>query len=277
MRVANVIGCMWLLLAAGDAGAAPAAAARHVLVLPGGPAPESETGQGNIRFVGADSALIRYRGVTILSDLAPTVEALPAPDVVLLSRFEQGQVERLLWHKIGRDVPIVASERSAVALRAAGFTRLYPLPIWQSLLLKKGQARLRLTALPERPGVAGGRTGNGDVNLMLDFGGAGAGASRPWRLYISGETLPPDEWLDLARRLPGADLVLLHAGDSRLLAVLADGEDPGRGRRMARLIAPAPGDDAHAPAPFPVKLGRWRGMVAYQPPGTAYVFTRPSR
>ncbi|MES2742710.1 MAG: hypothetical protein V4754_17435 [Pseudomonadota bacterium] len=280
MNLTNLIGAMCMALGGAAALAAPAAVARYELNVPAGAAHAG--GAGRLQFIGAASVLIRYRGITLLTDPDAMPATLPGPDLVLLSRDDARQLERLLQSKVERKTPIVATEQVAARLRAGGFTRLYPLQTWDALLLKKGAARLRLTAMPGRPNGALGASRAAGLNAMLDFGAGQPGPLAPWRprlrpplrLYISGEALLPDDVRDLARRLPGADLALLDAGGTRLLGVLADGEGVGPGRHLARLIAPAAGVDVGGPPlaslERALKLGGWQGGFSHQRPGAAY-------
>jgi L-ascorbate metabolism protein UlaG (beta-lactamase superfamily) len=249
----------WCILAPAAVAQAPTGADNYTLTLPTNNAPEAEPGSGSVQFIGTATVLIRYQGLTILTDpnflhrgdkvhlgygltaerlTNPAIEldALPPIDLVILSHMHEDHFDRLVQQKLRRDVPIVTTPQASRRLEQLGFTRRYPLKRWDSLTVRKGMARLRITAMPGRHGPRGVAVLLPQVNgSMLDFeqGPAGAG----YRIYISGDTMVYDDIADIPKRFPDIDLALLHLGGTRLLGikVTMDGDD---GVRMLQIIAP---------------------------------------
>ncbi|MGV7210925.1 hypothetical protein ACLB1G_24085 [Oxalobacteraceae bacterium A2-2] len=201
---------------------------RHALELPAaahGAGPGTAAGQ--LRLPGQGLALIEYQGLRILA-LAADAEAYgadavrewPEADAVLLTPPAPGRYGGLMplagWAGLVT-LPVIVSES---ALRQAGAVlpsgaraRLYPLQLWDALQLRKGKARLRVTAMAGAPGSVepGG--------FLLDFG-SGRGA---YRIYVGCAPLEAGEQAALAARLPGADLALLPNGDTPRVLALARG------------------------------------------------------
>jgi L-ascorbate metabolism protein UlaG (beta-lactamase superfamily) len=249
----------WCLLAPASVAQGPTRADNYTLSLPTDNAPQAEPGTGSVQFIGTATVLIRYQGLTILTDpnflhrgdkvhlgygltaerlTNPAIEldALPPIDLVVLSHMHEDHFDRLVQQKLRRDVPIVTTPQASQRLEQLGFTRRYPLKRWDSLTVLKGAARLRITAMPGRHGPRGVALLLPQVNgSMLDFEQSSAGPA--YRIYISGDTLVYDDITDIPKRFPDIDLALLHLGGTSLLGikVTMDGAD---GVRMLQIIAP---------------------------------------
>jgi len=74
------------------------------------------------------------------------------------------------------------------------------------------------------------------IGSMLDFSAGNQG--RPYRMYISGDTMVYDDIRDIPRRYPDVDLALLHLGGTRILGVMTVTMDGKDGVRMLQIIAP---------------------------------------
>lgn len=241
---------------------APCAAAQdnYTLTLPeSAPAPPQEDGAGTVRYIGTATVLIRYQGLTILTDpnflprgervhlgygataerlTAPAEQlgALPAPDLVILSHLHEDHFDRLVQQALRHDVPIVTTAEAAERLGQLGFTQRYGLAPWDSLTVRKGAARVRITAMPAKHGPRGVAVLLPPViGTMLDFEESAAGAA--YRIYISGDTLLFDDIAQIGQRFPDIDLALLHLGGMRVYGVRLsmDGKD---GLRMMQMIDP---------------------------------------
>ena len=104
--------------------------------------------------------------------------------------------------------PLTADERDRVApqLRIGAMQR--SLPVWSAFELVKGNARLRITALP----------GPDDMPaLLLDFGDG------DYRIVIPAAPIERQAYPLLAQRFPGADLALLLQDGRRVMLPLGSG------------------------------------------------------
>lgn len=193
--------CVMALLALGCRVGLAQIGPRYALELPAprqnGAAPREGSivlepdGRTTIRFHGLTVALVGRDGGTGQADLAvlpPGSDAVPAADVPAGA---------------ARSVPLVYAEPPAAGGNAemAG----HPMRTWDTLYLRKGQARLRVTAMPGGPGTAA------TAGFMLEIGTLHATR----RIYVSGMALAAGELAALPRRLPGAELVLAPAGQDQ--------------------------------------------------------------
>ena len=133
----------------------------------------SET--GSITFVGTATVIIRYAGLTILTDpnflhqgdhvhlgygltaerlTNPAIELgdLPPIDLVVLSHMHGDHFDQLVQREMNKDIPIVSTPEAVRKLRKFGFHQRYALQTWDSLRVKKGDATLRVSATPGRHG-----------------------------------------------------------------------------------------------------------------------------
>jgi L-ascorbate metabolism protein UlaG (beta-lactamase superfamily) len=215
--------------------------------------------RGSIFFIGTATTIIRYGGFTILTDPnflhagdhvhlgygltserltnpAIEIEALPPLDLCLLSHMHEDHWDRVAEAKLPKSLPIVTTQHAAASLKQQGFTQPQALNLWDNLTISKGDAWLRITAMP-------GKHGPGFLNAllppvmgsMLEWGTTGSTAR--FRLYISGDTLIHDDLKDIPQRYPHIDLALLHLGGTRVLGVLVT-MDAKQGIQAIRLIQP---------------------------------------
>jgi L-ascorbate metabolism protein UlaG (beta-lactamase superfamily) len=217
------------------------------------------TNEGSIFFIGNATVLLRVAGFTILTDPTfihkheqtwlggglhttrltnPAMELadLPPLDFVLLSHFHGDHFDQVAERDLDHTLPIVTTPQSAQALEELGFTNCRPLDVWESLDVKKGPARLRITATPARHGPP-------LVDLVLpDVMGSVLDVTRPdsgaTRIYITGDTLIIDELREIPRRFPDIDIALLHLGGTRVLGILVS-MDAKQGVEAMRIVDPA--------------------------------------
>ena len=220
-----------------------------VVVLPP-PAHRVESHTLNATFIGNATLLLRFGGMTILTDpnflhrgeqahlgygLTATrqtepaldIEQLPPLDLALVSHLHEDHFDRVAAQRLRRDLPIFTTTQAAHTLRGKmGFAAARGLRTWQAVTFYKGGAGMRLRALPARhaPALLQGMLPR--VNgWMLEF--------RPprnetrFRLYITGDTLLVDELRRIGERFPQIDLAVLHLGGTRLFGVklTMDGRD----------------------------------------------------
>ncbi|WP_058051053.1 hypothetical protein [Janthinobacterium sp. Ant5-2-1] len=158
------------------------------LRLPAGTGPVA---QGGSVTASAQGALIRYRGWLLAVDGAVSEQR---PDVVLAS----------------------AQAGHAPQLRTGPTQR--PLPLWSALEFVKGNARLRITALPGPDELPA---------LLLDFGGG------DYRIVIPAAGIARQAYPLLAQRFPGADLALLLHDGRRVMLPLGSGRAQVFGEEQA--------------------------------------------
>ena len=227
--------------------------------------PTADLGTASIYFVGNATVILRYGGMTVLTDPnflhkgdhvhlgyglksrrltepAMRIEQLPPIDFVLLSHFHGDHFDQLVEEKLNRRTPIVTTPDAARRLADKGFEATYPLETWESMTFTKGTATLTVTSMPARHGppvVAAALPET--MGSLLEFGtrsGVGADGSAPrpaYRLYVSGDTLVYDDLQDIPRRYRDIDLALLHLGGTRVLGILVT-MDAGQGVEAMRLI-----------------------------------------
>lgn len=216
--------------------------------------------RGSLFFVGTATVILRCGGFTILTDPnflhrgdhvhlgygltaerltdpAIELEDLPQLDFVLLSHLHEDHFDRLVQERLDRDLPIVTTPASARALRRMGFRKPLALDTWDTLTVNRGAHSIRLTAMPGKhgPGLAAAILPPVMGTLVeLD---APRGVGRPFRIYITGDTIMHGALREIPRRYPGIDLMLIHLGGTRVLGILVT-MDARQGVEMVRLIAP---------------------------------------
>jgi L-ascorbate metabolism protein UlaG (beta-lactamase superfamily) len=199
-------------------------------------------GSGSIYFVGNATVLIRYAGFTILTDPnflhagdhvhlgygltstrrtnpAVEIEDLPPLDFVLLSHLHGDHFDRVAERKLNKAILIFSTRHATSYLGKIGFTRTHALKTWESLGVTKGEANLRLTAMPgtHGPGPLGAVLPP-VMGSMLEFGSARGETGL--RMYISGDTLIHERLREIPRRFPDVDLALLHLGGTRVFGIM---------------------------------------------------------
>lgn len=230
-----------------------------VLDLPGEAAP-SAFRHGSVFFVGTATTLIRYGGFTLLTDPnflhagdhvhlgyglrsqrvtdpAIEIEELPALDACVLSHLHGDHWDEVADAKLRRDLPVLTTPHAAAELRRRGFGRAHGLETWESALLRKRGAVLRITSLPARHGPpVVHRALPPTMGSMLEW--CSAERERPrFRLWISGDTLVHRGLAEIAQRWSHIPLALIHLGGTRILGVLLT-MDAQQGVRALRMVAP---------------------------------------
>jgi L-ascorbate metabolism protein UlaG (beta-lactamase superfamily) len=217
-------------------------------------------GSGSVFFVGTATVVIRYAGFTILTDPnflhrgdhvhlgyglisrrqtnpAIEIEDLPPLDFVLLSHMHGDHFDRVVERKLNKATPIISTRHAVAYLERKGFTATHALRTWETLSITKGEARLRLTAMPgtHAPGPIAAALPP-VMGSMLEF--ETAEDETRLRLYISGDTLVHEQLKEIPRRYPQIDLALLHLGGTMILGVVMVTMDARQGVEAIRIIEP---------------------------------------
>jgi len=284
--------------------ALPATGAGFSLTLPAtSTAPVAE--EDGVQFIGTATVLIRYRGLTILTDPnflhkgehvhlgygltskrltnpAIALEDLPPIDLVVLSHMHEDHFDKRVQQKLDKTIPIVTTPGAAKALKNLGFVRTIGLAHWDRLDVEKGATRVRITSAPGRHGKLGAQALLPSVmGAVYDFG---ADPARPdYRMYVTGDTLIHDDLKDIPQRFPGIDLALLHLGGTRILGVFKVTMDAQDGVQLLQIVQPRHAIPIHyndydvfksplADFAREVKAAGWGDRVSFLAHGERYRF-----
>jgi L-ascorbate metabolism protein UlaG (beta-lactamase superfamily) len=213
--------------------------------------------EGSVFFIGTATVLVRFAGLTILTDPnflhrgekvhlgyglhatrrtepALTLDELPPVDLVLLSHLHEDHFDRKVSERLDRRLPIVTTNAAAVALRRRGFVSTHALSTWQALEVTRGTTRLAITSMPGRHGpMALHYLLPPVMGSVLDF----ETPTRRFRMYVSGDTMIFQQLHEIPRRFPDIDLALLHLGGTRVLGVVVTMDGP-MGVEAMRIVQP---------------------------------------
>lgn len=198
--------------------------------------------QGEVYFIGNATTLIRFGGLTILTDPAflhkgehvflghgiwarrevePACQIadLPPIDLIVLSHYHGDHFDDVAAQQLDKELPIVSTADAVDKLSGLGFQRGHPLDTWESLVVRKGDAELTITAMPAKHA-----TDDAVAELLMPVNGHLLDFSRNgdqlYRLYITGDTMLVDSLEDIPRRYPDIDLGLIHAGGTTFLVTV---------------------------------------------------------
>jgi L-ascorbate metabolism protein UlaG (beta-lactamase superfamily) len=169
---------------------------------------------------------------------------LPRLDAVVLSHLHGDHFDTTARRHLPRDVPILTTHHAARRLGRHGFTAATPLRVWESEVLRSGEATLTVTAVPARhsgtvldhlvlPPVQGS---------VLEY--RPTPASEPLRIYLSGDTVPHAALRPVAERFPVLDLAVVHLGGARVLGLRLSMDDR-LGADLLELLEPAEAVPVH--------------------------------
>ncbi len=214
---------------------------------------------GSVYFIGNATVLLRFGGFTILTDPTfihmheevsigygmhskrltnPAMEIgdLPPLDFVLLSHFHGDHFDQVAEARLDKELPIVTTAEAAKELEKRGFHNTHALDTWETVSVSKGDALLRITALPARHGPPVVDLLLPEVmGSLLEWELPGRGSV--YRMYITGDTLMIDELHEIRRRYPEIDLALLHLGGTMVLGILVT-MDAKQGLEALQVIQP---------------------------------------
>lgn len=195
---------------------------------------------GSIFFIGNATVLIRYAGLTILTDPtfihihekvnlgfglyttrltnpAMNIEQLPPLDLVILSHFHGDHFDQVAVRELDKSLPIVTTPHASEELSLRGFTNPQQLDKWESISFVKGNVQLLITATPGQHGPLPVAMFLPQVmGSILDFkvkeeGDADNSSRRHlFRIYITGDTLVFDDIKEIPKRYSDINIALLH-------------------------------------------------------------------
>jgi L-ascorbate metabolism protein UlaG (beta-lactamase superfamily) len=198
--------------------------------------------KGDVYFIGNATTLIRFGGLTILTDPAflhkgehvdlghgiwarrevePACQIadLPPIDLVVLSHYHGDHFDDVAAEELDKELPIVSTADAVGKLSALGFARGHALETWESMVVKKGDATLTITAMPAKHASE-----EAVDELLMPVNGHLLDFSRDsdhlYRLYITGDTMLIDNLEDIPRRYPDIDLGLIHTGGTTFLVTV---------------------------------------------------------
>jgi L-ascorbate metabolism protein UlaG (beta-lactamase superfamily) len=203
---------------------------------------DTDFGEGEVYFIGNATTLIRFAGLTILTDPAflhkgehvylghgiwarrevePACQIadLPPIDLIVLSHYHGDHFDDVAARELDKKLPIVSTADAVDKLGALGFERGYPLDTWETLAVNRGDATLSITAMPAKHA-----TEEAVEELLMPVNGHLLDFSRNgdhlYRLYITGDTMLVDSLEEIPRRYPDIDLGLIHTGGTTFLVTV---------------------------------------------------------
>jgi L-ascorbate metabolism protein UlaG (beta-lactamase superfamily) len=218
----------------------------------------SDIVNGSIEFIGNATVLIRYAGLTILTDPtfvhmhdqvplgyglhatrvtnpAREIKDLPPIDLIVLSHFHGDHFDQVAERELNKALPIVTTPEAVAELAGRGFKNTYGLETWSSFAVRKGETQLQVTSMPGRHGPPLSNLVLPDVmGSILEFRSADRIL---FRLYITGDTLVIDDIKEIPRRYPDLDLSLLHLGGTTVLGIMVT-MDGKQGVHMMQIVKP---------------------------------------
>lgn len=219
---------------------------------------EPDLGSGELLFIGTATVLLRYGGFTLLTDPnflhrgdhaklgyglrskrltepAVSIGELPALDFIVLSHHHGDHFDEVATAELDKGLPILTTVHAARKLRSDDFRAPVALDTWHSQDVRRGDAHVRVTAMPGAHAPQPLRTLLPPVmGSMLEFG---RGGHTHFRLYVTGDTLVHDRLEEIPRRYPDIDLGLIHLGGTRVLGVLVT-MDAAQGLRALQIVRP---------------------------------------
>lgn len=188
---------------------------RYVLELPARGATAAAS-RGIVQTLDSGQTLMRYQDLSLLVLHADTLvddqgAGWPQADlaIVTASRNWMAGCKALAEVAARRKLMLIVVEQDGAA---EADPPCYPMRVWDTLYLRKGETRLRATAMAGQaglPGVGG---------FLLELGSTHLN----YRVYLSAEAERAEA---LLARLPGADMLVLQDGKSQRVAMRRRGSD----------------------------------------------------
>ncbi len=216
----------------------------------------------SLTFIGTATTLVRYGGLTLLTDPnflhrgqiawlgrgllsrrltepALSIGELPPLDAVVLSHLHGDHFDRVARRGLRRDVPLLTTPHARRRLSGLhGFTRVTGLATWDSHTVRRGDVQVRVTAAPGRHAAGPWQRVLPPVmGSVWEFGPVGGRTA--FTVYVSGDTLNVPELRELPLRYPEVDLAVLHLGGTTLPGGLVVTMDGVQGADLLQVVEPA--------------------------------------
>jgi L-ascorbate metabolism protein UlaG (beta-lactamase superfamily) len=160
---------------------------------------------------------------------------LPSVDAVVLSHLHGDHFDGIARRELDRGLPVFTTLPAAKKLTRWGFGESVGMRTWTEQVLESGTARLRVVSAPgeHAPGWARPLMPPvmGSVLELSDSTG------RPFRLYITGDTLYRPWLREVTDRCGPVDALVIHLGGTRVLGLLVTMDDD-QGADLVELIRP---------------------------------------
>ena len=136
-----------------------------------------------------------------------------------MSHYHGDHFDDVAAQDLDKKLPIVSTADAVDKLSALGFEQGYPLDTWESFTVQKGDATLKITAMPGKHA-----TDEAVNELLMPVNGHmlefNRNSDHLYRLYITGDTMLFDSLEDIPRRYPDIDLGLIHTGGTTFLVTV---------------------------------------------------------
>ncbi len=241
----------------------------------------------DVLFIGTATLLIRFGGLTILTDpnfihageeiplgygmttrrlTDPAIDFddLPPIDAVLLSHFHADHFDRIAQERLDKSTTIITTPEAAEQLGDRGFEAVQPLETWEASVLSGSRASCRIRAMPGQHAPSLLSVALPEVmGSILEFQRMDEASSSTLRMYISGDTIMYEGLRAIPEREPVIDVAFLHLGGTRVMGMTVT-MDADQGVELLetlrpRLAVPIHYDDYEA---FKSPLSDFRKAVA---------------
>lgn len=213
----------------------------------------------SLEFIGTATTLLRLGPFTILTDpnflhegqraylgkglfskrrTEPSMQPpdLPALDAVVLSHLHGDHFDRVARTQLDRSLPVLTTTQAGRRLHGWGFGEALGMQPWQAQEITKDEVTLTITSVPGEhapklakpmlPPVMGSV-----LELSRDGG-------RPFRLYLSGDTLYRPWLHQVTARCGPLDAAVVHLGGTRIFGMLVT-MDAEQGADLVDVLSPA--------------------------------------
>jgi L-ascorbate metabolism protein UlaG (beta-lactamase superfamily) len=214
--------------------------------------------EATLQFVGTATSVMRLGPFTLLTDpnflhrgqraylgkglfskrrTEPALQpaGLPDLDAIVLSHLHGDHFDRIARRELDRSLPIFTTPAASDRLRDWGFGEAAPMRPWESRVLERGGATLRIHSVPGEHAPVFARPLLPPVmGSVLELMSDGAVT---WRGYISGDTIYRSYLAEVLERCGPLDVVIPHLGGTKALGVTVT-MDARQGADLVQLLTP---------------------------------------